>query len=73
MRHHEIVGYTYEAAFHCVDCTTDRFGACPCEVRDVHGEDSEGNDVHPVFAGEEAWESETCDDCGELLGEDGDG
>lgn len=55
----DIVGYAYDADLHCLNCTTSRFG---CSETDLHKcEDSEGNPVSPVFAGEDAYEQ--CDHC----------
>jgi hypothetical protein len=62
-----IVGYTYDAGVHCDACAAERFGRCQCEHHDVHGEDSEGNDVEPIFATDEAAGELTCDDCGSEL------
>lgn len=52
-----IVAYTYEAAYHCPDCTRQRFAAVPLFAYgnpDKNGveftaKDNEGNPVHPVF------------------------
>lgn len=44
----EVVGWTYDADVHCLDCAGERFGVA---LRDESNPptDSEGNDVHPVF------------------------
>lgn len=55
---YEVVGYTYEADHHCVDCTVARFGTDLDIV-----EDSEGNSIHPMFLGD-LIESTTCGTCG---------
>jgi hypothetical protein len=58
---YRIVAYAYDADMHCVACTVnahgvgDNFGP---DAKDVNGvdydaEDSEGNGVRPVFAGED--------------------
>lgn len=65
MKAWEIVGYTYEAACHCVGCTEDRFGIEPSKGYDV--EDSEGNTPKPIFASDEGWEEDMCGTCGERL------
>lgn len=62
MRHHEVIGYTYEADVHCTSCARERFGGVP----DGH-EDREGNPVHAMFAGDEGADEEHCGDCGEKL------
>ena len=66
MKHYEIVGYTYEAGVHCDGCAAERFGLCDCDQQDVHGEDDEGNEIVPLFAGD-CDGSEICEDCGEPL------
>lgn len=59
MRTYDIVGYAFEAALHCVDCTLDRF------PRPSKAVDREGNIPSPVFVGDEEGESgDHCDDCG---------
>ena len=52
----EIVGYSYEADIHCVDCTAKRFPT-------LTGTDDEGNIVHPVFGSDETDYAWHCD-CG---------
>ena len=64
---HTIIGYTYDAATHCDACAAERFGRCPCEQRDVHGQDSEDNEVLPIYAMEEHPENVYCDDCGDII------
>ena len=67
MKHWEIVGYTYDADAHCVTCAEERFGP---QVHDDEQppEDSEGNEIHPMFAGDEySSEGEHCGDCGEEI------
>lgn len=46
-----IIAYTYEADFHCYDCTLDRFGIGG-DIPD-NAKDNEGNSVHPVFSTDE--------------------
>jgi len=69
----DVVGYAYDAALHCVDCTLAHFNidSASQELIDTR-EDSEGNKIHPVFNGEDARDgvgtiSASCDDCGEEL------
>ena len=59
MKNWEVIAYTYEASIHCTNCAHDRFPT-------GEGTDREGNDIHPVFAGDEFGPNElvTCDDCG---------
>jgi len=54
-----IIAYTYEADFHCVDCTLSRFGTY---ANLDQCEDSEGNSIHPVFSTDEVYEP-VCGDC----------
>lgn len=64
----KIIGYTYEADHHCVECTKTRsnaggFGLLPKQPvakreHDEHGVpyavvDNEGNRVHPIFSTDE--------------------
>lgn len=78
----EVVGYSYDAGYHCLDCAELKFNsdskrcAIPeggnvylSELIDLP-EDSEGNPLHPIFAGEldENDEGEiACEDCGAML------
>ena len=55
-----IVGYTYEAAAHCPDCATERFGTSAL----YNGcTDREGNEVLPVHDIDEGVCELSCDDC----------
>ena len=69
MRTYDIVGYTYEADYHCAPCTLARFP-------NGEGVDREGNDVHPMFREDvsemayevrnierETWTGVTCGSC----------
>lgn len=53
---HEPIAYTFDADYHCPDCTLKRFG------RDADGwiagdaEDSEANPVHAVAPWDEWWD-----------------
>lgn len=62
-----IIGYIYDADVHCDSCAAARFGRCTCDQYDVHGEDGEGNEVHPIFTFDEVVEDLSCADCGEAL------
>jgi len=54
-----IIGYSYEAALHCVDCARERFPLLPNVAFD-----REGNQVRPVFSTDEPGDSgDYCDDC----------
>lgn len=58
----KVVGYTYEADYHCIACTTARFPE-PDEATD-----NEGNAVYPVFDTDEAQPlGEYCGDCGDVI------
>jgi hypothetical protein len=59
MKNFELIGYTFEASIHCVPCTFKKFP-------NGEGTDREGNDIHPIFAGDEFGPNEcvSCDDCG---------
>jgi len=64
-----ILGYTYNAAFHCTNCTENHFGHEPTE-QDV---DSEENEPHPVFTTDEHDPAgEYCDDCRDCVVEPSD-
>jgi len=58
---YEIVGYAYDADWHCVDCTAARFGRAVYELN-FEAEDSEGNPVHPILLGDLEGD-EVCGDC----------
>ena len=71
----DVIAYTYDADYHCIGCTeaqhpgsTDwrRDGFNPADYTD-----SEGNEVHAVFASDEWWEpsEEECQVlwCGDCL------
>ena len=64
MQHWDIVGWAYEADTHCEDCARERFGR-KLDDDMTPPEDSEGNEVHPMFAGDAHDPSgEYCGDCG---------
>lgn len=77
-----VIGYTFEADCHCVDCTLKRHESKPFELTDPlklgEGDDEnglpyaatdrEGNAVHPMFSTDEASEGgDYCGDCGEQI------
>lgn len=65
MKAFDILGYSFEADLHCVECSIARFGedglAADSEVTD-----SEGNTPKPIFACEASLE-DRCGDCEEPL------
>ena len=68
-----ILGYTFEADYHCINCTRERFPQHEGRL-DQWGvaEDSydqEGNIVHPVFSSDSAEESIYCVQCGDIIKE----
>ena len=77
----DIIGYTYEADYHCVDCTIERFkehrpalgdpmAFAADENRILYNQtDSEGNTVHPVFADAEGYIDEDGRDTGASCGD----
>ena len=73
-----IIGYTYEADTHCVDCTKSRFAYNwqfdPWDLdnfdkNDVpfSAMDNEGNLVHPIFCGAEFDYQPNCAECHEII------
>ena len=67
-----IIGYSYEAEFHCVECAINRFGyGGPADPNQnnisMSQTDSEGNVITPVFDITEIADSERY--CGTCLGE----
>src|SRR5438874_13380413 len=65
-----IVGYTYDAAIHCPDCTIKQFGDQQFlkDGSDPPVYDSEGNEVHVLFDTDEAGDTpDHCDDCGAFI------
>ena len=64
MKHWDLVGYVYDVDVHCVTCAEARFGS-RVHDDDRPPEDSDGNEIHPMFAGNEyPLEGEYCGDCG---------
>lgn len=63
MKAWDILGYAYDADLHCEPCTRLRFPSADSEFSDV--EDSEGNEIHPLFASDgQSPDGEYCGDCG---------
>ena len=58
-----VVGYTYEADVHCVDCTLERFPNPDNAI------DNEGNRVHAFFPGDEFDYQATCCECSVVIEE----
>ena len=73
----KVIAYTYDADYHCEDCATKLYGSDEDGWVPEGAEDSEGNDVHPVFDTDEWYandvyegnESATlcCGDCLEVI------
>jgi hypothetical protein len=62
---YEVIGYTYEADCHCLDCAGKRFPENDrCEL---YGTDREGNEIHPIFFDTEFDSVPVCGDCFEIL------
>ena len=71
----ELVAYTYEADYHCLDCTFARFTDGDY-LEWLTGEqvveqwiDNEGNPVHPVFDTDEYDTPLVCGTCGCVIEE----
>ena len=63
----EVIGYTYEADVHCIECAKNRFGTSDPTNPYLNITDNEGNSVYPIFLDSE-WDSHpVCGDCLELL------
>lgn len=64
-----VVGFTYDADIHCVDCSQKRFGSADWPDLIPQGlEDSEGNEPSAIFEDSESDTPEHCADCGTFLG-----
>ncbi len=57
---YEVIGFTYNAGIHCLECTRVLF-------REFKGQDLEGNEIHPIFFGDEHPSTPVCEDCFESL------
>ena len=62
-----IIGYTYEADYHCTDCTEKRFGKDDLDY--AFTVDNEDNPVHPVFSTDEIQDHSACGECSVIIGE----
>jgi len=56
MKSYDIVGYAYNADTYCVNC-----------AEDIDELDSEGNEKHPMFAGDESDHEQYCCICHEII------
>ena len=56
-----VIAYTYEADYHCIDCTKNRFGED--DLGYAFTVDNEGNPIHPVFSTDEVSSDAVCGDC----------
>jgi len=76
----EVIAYTWDADYHCVECTEAAHPGSTDWRRDDFDPadylDSEGNEIHAVFGDAEWWESYEsfpqvlyCSDCGGLIDE----
>jgi hypothetical protein len=64
MKAFDVLGYAFDADLHCQACTRQRFGRRAFDDRNPPA-DSEGNPIHPIFAGDEHDPAgEHCGDCG---------
>jgi hypothetical protein len=57
MKAWSIIGYAYNADYHCVDC------AKAAGMTKDGATDSEGSEVHPIFASDELENGACCGDC----------
>lgn len=60
-----IIGWTYEADYHCNDCAKLRFGFE--NLDNDTAIDNEGNKAHPIFSIDEIDENTVCGDCFEPI------
>ena len=70
MKSYDIIGWTFEADYHCDTCTMKRFPELG-EDSDATVEDREGNEIYPLFCadvdGEMLETGVYCGDCGAEL------
>ena len=68
MKAYTIVGWAYEADFHCCECAEKRFPLYRVSDsgRELEGFDNEENEITPFFHGEIP-PDERCGDCGQYL------
>jgi hypothetical protein len=80
-----VIAYTYDADYHCIDCTKDYLGTKPkanwakFHEGEEEVEDSEGNPLHPVFDTDEWYANDiyegrkhatlSCGTCGDIIRE----
>ena len=63
-----VVGYSYDADVHCVDCAIARFGADEYGWVPAAATDAEGNPVGAMYANSESDHPESCAECQAPLG-----
>ena len=66
MKLYQVIGYSFDADQHCIVCAEGHFGPAVL-YPDTTCTDSEGNPVHPIFAGDDGASEEVCGDCGGRL------
>jgi hypothetical protein len=54
-----ILGYSGDADIYCVDCAMQKW-----EISEDEDVDSEGNEIHPIFASDDHIEEMICSACG---------
>ena len=66
-----VIAYVYESAYHCINCTKERFayGVVDVDYNGVpeYAVDKDGNIISAVFDGTECDYQPGCDDCNELI------
>jgi hypothetical protein len=65
----KVIGYTYEADEHCVNCTKNRFGDDAVALHPKQEcKDNDGNPIHPIFDIDEHPNTGIhCGDCGDEI------
>jgi len=63
----KIIGYTYEADYHCIGCTEKEFGKD--DLGYAFTVDSEDKMIQPVFSTDEIQEYSACAECSVLMKE----
>lgn len=71
----DVIGYTYDADYHCTECAIDRYGEHPRSPLIHRWASTEGvEDVAPIFADSEWWDRDDdapqvlgCGTCGEII------
>jgi len=65
MKSFDIIAYSADADIYCPDCAETLYPSCEIDDPDNRAEDGEGNEVHPIFAGDMEFESGiACCECG---------